>query len=60
MPAAMFIYRKCDFIPIFDPDRGLAVKLRTSYFCKYLVFGLKAHYTLDQWQHPERTTPWVK
>ena len=38
----------------------IAVKLWVFYFCKYLVFRLKAYYILAQWQRPERTTPWVK
>jgi hypothetical protein len=31
-----------------NPLKGIAVKLRIFIFCKYLVFGLKAHYILAQ------------
>ena len=40
-------------------DHDIAVKLRKIFFHKYLVYGLKAHYNIAQWQRPERTRPWV-
>ena len=43
-----------------SPPWGHSRQAKLFYFCKYLVFGLKAHYNLAQWQRPERTTPWVK
>ena len=39
---------------------GHSRQSKDLYFCKYMVFRLKAFYNLAQWQRPERTTPWVK
>jgi hypothetical protein len=45
---------------LLSPHLGHSRQAKVFYFCKYLVFRLKAFYNLAQWKRPERTTPWVR